>query len=121
MALTRDFKRTVVDRVNRDPEFARALLDEACSLFLNGEPETARMILRDLVNATMGFEGLAEELSAQPKSLHRMLSQHGNPSMNNIAAIFSAVSNNLNVEIEANSVEKKKDRKMSAKSKTRAS
>jgi len=28
-------------------------------LFLNGEPETARLILRDLVNATMGFEQLA--------------------------------------------------------------
>jgi len=107
MALTRDFKKTVVERVNRDPAFAKALLDEASSLFLNGEPETARMILRDLVNATIGFEGLAEKLSAQPKSLHRMLSERGNPSMNNIAAIFSAVSNNLHVEIETTSVERK--------------
>lgn len=33
--------------------------DKAVSLFLNGEPETARLILRDLVNATTGFEELA--------------------------------------------------------------
>ena len=45
MALTRDFKETVNARVQRDPEFAIALLDEAVSLFLNGEPETARLIL----------------------------------------------------------------------------
>lgn len=29
MALTRSFKQTVVERVERDPEFAKALLDEA--------------------------------------------------------------------------------------------
>ncbi|WP_255325561.1 MULTISPECIES: hypothetical protein [Rhodanobacter] len=29
----------------------RALLDVAASLFLNGDPATARVVLRDLVNA----------------------------------------------------------------------
>ena len=48
MALTRDFKKTVVARVERDPAFAKALLDEAATLFLSGEPETARLILRNL-------------------------------------------------------------------------
>lgn len=33
MTLTRDFKHTVVDRVSRDPEFTKALLDEAATLF----------------------------------------------------------------------------------------
>ena len=60
MALTRDFKRTVVERVQRDPEFSRVLLDEAAAFFLRGEPATARLILRDLVNATLGVESLAE-------------------------------------------------------------
>ena len=54
--MTRNFKHTVVERVERDPAFAKALLDEAATLFLNGEAETARLILRDLVNATLGFE-----------------------------------------------------------------
>lgn len=56
MALTRDFKETVNARVQRDSEFTIALLDEAICLFLNGEPETARLILIDIVNATVGFE-----------------------------------------------------------------
>jgi hypothetical protein len=42
MALTRSFKHTIVARVQRDPAFARGLLDEAATLFLNGEPDTAR-------------------------------------------------------------------------------
>jgi hypothetical protein len=44
MALTRDFKKTVDARVERDPAFAKALLDEAATLFLSGEPETARHV-----------------------------------------------------------------------------
>jgi hypothetical protein len=51
MALTRQFKQTAAERVKRDPAFARALLDEAAALFLNGEPHTARLILRDILNA----------------------------------------------------------------------
>ncbi|MBX9669067.1 MAG: hypothetical protein K2X93_15690 [Candidatus Obscuribacterales bacterium] len=100
MALTRSFKNTVVERVNRDPAFARALLDEASTSFLNGDAETTRLILRDLVNATIGFEALARDIPAPSKSLHRMLSQRGNPSMDNVAAIFSALRKNLNVQIE---------------------
>jgi len=100
MALTRNFKQTVVERVRRDPEFAKAMLDEAVMLFLNGEPETARVILRDLVNATVGFEALAAETARPSKSLHRMLSPRGNPSMDNLAIIFSAVRRNLKVGIK---------------------
>ena len=95
MALTRDFKKTVVARVERDPAFARALLDEATTLLISGEPETARVILRDLVNATLGFEQLAKLTDVPSKSLHRMLSPKGNPSMDNLAAIFGAVNSKI--------------------------
>jgi len=57
MALTRDFKETVAARVQGDPAFAQALLDEAITLFVNGEPESAKLILRDLENAPVGFNG----------------------------------------------------------------
>jgi hypothetical protein len=46
MTLTRDFKETVNARALREPEFAVALLDEAISLFLNGEIETASLIFK---------------------------------------------------------------------------
>jgi hypothetical protein len=60
MALTRNFKKTAVARVERESAFAEALLDEAANLFLSDEPETARIILRDLVNTRLGFEARKE-------------------------------------------------------------
>ena len=57
MALTRDFKETVAARVQNDPAFAQALLDEAITLFANGAPESAKLILRDLDNGPVGFDG----------------------------------------------------------------
>lgn len=99
MALTRDFKDTVVARVQNDPAFAQAMLDEAVTLFFDGEPDTAKLILRDLVNATVGFESLAQDIHKPAKSLHRMLSKSGNPTMSNISAIFTAIKRALQVEI----------------------
>ncbi|SEH12873.1 DNA-binding prophage protein [Sphingopyxis sp. YR583] len=104
MALTRDFKETVKERAARDPAFGKAMLDEAASAFLNGEPQLARLILRDLVNASFGFEALASETDRPSKSLHRMLSENGNPSMDNLAAIFGAVRRRLGVAIEVRAV-----------------
>lgn len=105
MTLTRDFKQTVVERVQRDPAFAKALLDEAATLFLSGEPDAARLILRDLVNATVGFEHLAELTHKPSKSLHRMLSPKGNPNMDNLALIFGAVTGWLKVSLNVQVVE----------------
>ena len=105
MVLTRDFKETVKDRAMREPAFAKAMLDEAATSFLNGAPHVARLILRDLVNASVGFEALAAETNRPSKSLHRMLSEKGNPSMDNLAAIFGAVRKRLGVAIEAHAVE----------------
>lgn len=105
MALTRDFKETVVERAKRDPAFAKALLDEAATLFLNGEPDTARLALRDLVNATVGFEKLALATGKPAKSLHRMLSKNGNPRMDNLAAIIDVLRRKLHVELDARAVE----------------
>jgi DNA-binding phage protein len=105
MALTQDFKETIVERVRRDPEFAKALLGEAATLFLNGEADTARLVLRDLIDASVGFEALAAETAKPAKSLHRMLSKNGNPTMDNLATILSVLRKKLGVEIRARSVE----------------
>ena len=99
MALTRDFKDTVIARMQNDPAFAQAMLNEAVTLFFDGEPDTAKLILRDLVNATVGFESLAQDIHKPAKSLHRMLSKSGNPTMSNISAIFAAIKHALKVEI----------------------
>jgi hypothetical protein len=49
MPLTRDYKETLNESIKNDPEFANGLLDESLSLLINGEPDVARIVLRDLV------------------------------------------------------------------------
>ena len=79
MALTRDFKDTVKDRADRDPEFRNGLLTEALEAVVHGELEVAKILLRDYINATEGFEAVGKAIGKSPKSLMRMLSQDGNP------------------------------------------
>ena len=55
MALTRDFKETVRARVARDPKYPKALLREGVECMLSGDVATAKTILRDYINATVGF------------------------------------------------------------------
>ena len=52
MALTRDFKETVKDRADRDPEFRNELLTEALEAIVCGDVEVAKVMLRDYINAT---------------------------------------------------------------------
>ena len=104
MTLTRDSSKTVAERAKRNPAFAKALLDEALTLFLNGEQDTARLVLRDLVNVTVGFERLAAATGKPSKSLHRMLSPKGNPSMDNLAIIIGAIRKRLGVKLATRAV-----------------
>jgi len=106
MTLSRDVIHTVTERIEQDPAFTKALLDEAATLFLNGEPDTARLVLRELVNATVGFETLASLTDKPSKSPHGMLSSNGNPSMDNLALIFRALRERLNVNIEVHAVDR---------------
>jgi hypothetical protein len=57
-----DSCQTVLERVQHDPAFARALLGEAATLSVNDKPHTARLIMRDLANATVGLEQLAQQI-----------------------------------------------------------
>ncbi len=91
MALTRDFKTTVLERAQSDPEFRVGLLTEAAECLLNNEPDVAKTLLRDYVNATIGFQALAEIVDKKPTSLMRMLSDKGNPSLDNISQVLTAV------------------------------
>jgi hypothetical protein len=78
MALTRDFRSTILERALSDARFREALVTEAINAYLAGDTGAGKAILRDLVNATIGFEGLAEEINKPSKSLHGMLAPHGN-------------------------------------------
>ncbi|MGB5865841.1 MAG: transcriptional regulator, partial [Sulfitobacter sp.] len=61
MSLTREFKETVMERVQNDPAFGEALLQQGVQAMLDGEIEVGKSMLRDVINATIGFETLGRE------------------------------------------------------------
>jgi len=100
MALTRDFKETVRARVQRDPAFRRELLREGVESFLAGDVETGKSVLRDYINATIGFHELAEITHHSPKSLMRMLGPSGNPNARNLFKIVSCLQKKAGVHFK---------------------
>jgi DNA-binding phage protein len=87
MPLTRNFKETVLARAAKDRKFRKDLLREALECMLAGEVDTGKTILRDYINATIGFRELAQATEIPPKSLMRMLSPSGNPRAANLFEI----------------------------------
>jgi DNA-binding phage protein len=98
MALTREYKETVLARIKRDPKFARALYAEAVNSLLEGETEEALSILRDLVHAGITFKQLAKQTGFGEKALHRMLSSRGNPTTRNLFAVTKIISQGLGIK-----------------------
>ena len=89
MPLTRDFKETIRARVARDPKFRRELLREGVESMLSGDIATGKTILRDYINATVGFAELAQATHIPSKSLMRMLGPNGNPRAGNLFVVVS--------------------------------
>ena len=93
MPLTREFKETIRARVERDPKFRKELLREGVESMLTGDIATAKTILRDYINATVGFTELAEATNIPSKSLMRMLGPGGNPRAANLFEVISFLQN----------------------------
>lgn len=100
MGLTRDFKDTIQARVKRDPGFRKALLKEAMDNFLSGDVETGKVILRDFINATVGFNKVAHATHHSPKSLMRMLGPSGNPRASNLFEIVAFLQNAERIRLQ---------------------
>jgi DNA-binding phage protein len=100
MPITRDFRDTVLARARRDPDFRQALLAEAVNELLAGDLPTGKAILRDYINATITFDGLAQALSKPNKSLQRMLGPKGNPTAENIFGILKALQDFEDLELK---------------------
>ena len=98
MALTRDYKETVVARIKRDRKFARALYAEAMSALLDGETAEGLSMLRDLVHAEITFKELARQTGLGEKTLHRMLHRRGNPTARNFGVIVKCIADDLGIK-----------------------
>ena len=91
MPLTRDFRETVKARADRDPEFRAGLYQEAVQAMVDGDFGTAKVLLRDFINATVGFAQLGNRIGVPEKSLMRMFGRAGNPRAENLISVVAAL------------------------------
>ena len=100
MALTRSFKDRVAARTANDPAFAAALLAEAVKAMLSGDLDTGKAVLRDHINASIGFDRLSERTGTPTKSLMRMFGPTGNPNARNLFRVIGVLQAECGVSLE---------------------
>jgi DNA-binding phage protein len=104
MALTRSFKDFIKSRVENDAEFRQALFQEAVQTLIEGDMDTAKSVLRDYINATIGFQALAEITGTPPKSLMRMFGPKGNPQARHLLGVIAALQTASGIHFEVHAV-----------------
>src|SRR3984885_9031888 len=101
MALTSDFRQTIQARVRRDAAFRKGMLSDAIESLLSGELALGKAMLRDYINATVGFPKLAAHTKFHVKTLHQMFGPKGNPTANNLFEIIAYLQQAEGVRFEA--------------------
>ena len=99
MVLTRDFKETVQARARSDPGFREALLEEAVEAMLSGDVDVGKAVLRDYINATIGFDELSGRTRKPAKSLMRMFGPTGNPQARNLFEVIGHIQRHEGVQL----------------------
>jgi hypothetical protein len=100
MILTKDYKDTIQARAQGDPAFRKALLQGGAECLLAGDVETSKAVLRDYINATIGFEGLSRVFDKSSKSLMRMFGPKGNPQASNLFAVIQYLREQEGIHLE---------------------
>ena len=101
MALTRNFKDTIIERATRDKKFRRSMLTRGLVLLIAGKKEdvnVGKAMMRDYINATIGFGELSKKTHIPKESLMRMLSPSGNPALKNLNQVTQALLANEGIE-----------------------
>ena len=104
MTLTRDFKTTIKARAQRDAAFREALLRESIECLLAGDMDSGKAMLRNYINATMGFKELGERTTKSSKSLMHMLGPKGNPQARNLFEIIGHLREHEGLHLEVHAV-----------------
>ncbi len=104
MPLTRHFKETIQARIERDTIFREELLKEGVECLISGEVDVGRSVLRDYINATIGFQALGELTDKSPKSLMRMFGPNGNPQARNLFEIIAQLQKREGLHLKVQAV-----------------
>jgi DNA-binding phage protein len=104
MPLSTEFKEIFKASIDQDPAFGHELLRGAVQCLLEDDLATGRAILRNYVNATIGFKQLARATGGQEKSLMRMLSPNGSPLASNLFRVIQELQRFNGVHLEVNAI-----------------
>lgn len=91
-------------RVRRDPEFARALLQEAVQALLADDLAVARSLIRDVIKGTIGYAKLSRLTGTPEKSLVRMFGATGNPTATNLFAVLTHLQHHSGIQFQVEAV-----------------
>ncbi|MGQ0523027.1 MAG: transcriptional regulator [Betaproteobacteria bacterium] len=97
--LSSDFKSTVATRVKRDPKYRAALLAEALNACLSGDTGTGKAVIRDIVGATVGIDGLAAKMKRPSNGVRRMLARSGVLTARDFFAMVNALRQTTRIRI----------------------
>ena len=99
MALPKDVKKTIRARLQSDYAFRFALLSEAVEVLLADDLPTAKSVLRDYIDATIGFQALSDQTGLPEKSLMRMFSKSGNPRADNLFKVLAVLQKSQGIQL----------------------
>ena len=66
----------------------------------DGEIEVGKSMIRDYINATVGFEAVASDIDKSPKSMMRMFSASDNPNTGNLFGVLASLQRRGGVNLE---------------------
>ena len=86
--------------MRRDAAFRKGLLRDAIESLLAGEVALGKELLRDYINATVGFPKLAVDTKLHAKTLHQMFGPKGNPTASNLFGIVAYLQRQEGVRLQ---------------------
>lgn len=84
------YKDSMRAMVERNPDMATEMLEDTINALLAGDLDEGRLLLRQYVNATIGFPELARRTGKADKNLMRTLGPSGSPTAANLFQIIQA-------------------------------
>ena len=86
--------------MRRNAAFRKGLLRDAVEGLLAGEVALGKELLRDYINATVGFPKLAVDTKLHAKTLHQMFGPKGNPTASNLFGIVAYLQRQEGVRLQ---------------------
>ena len=97
---TRDYRETLLERAQDEPEFREELLKGAVRCMFNGEPRIGRLRLHNYIYAAIGFDELSRKTGRRLEDLERIFSRNGNPRADELLSIIAALAEHEDIELD---------------------